>query len=246
MAVVHEASGQTSLQRINYQAVARNTNGTVLANTALKVRISVLGGAANGPVQYQETHDVVSNQLGLFTLQIGGGTPVTGTFAAVPWANANQYIQVEASVNGSPFSVLGTSQLASVPFALYAANSQPGPAGPAGPQGPAGPSGPAGPPGVQGPVGPIGPAGAIGPVGPAGPQGDPGPEDAMGLTGPVGPAGPAGAIGPVGPAGPAGPAGPQGPEGPAGPRGHPDYPPARPPATLPATIPARRWQKSRG
>lgn len=219
MAVVHEASGQTSLQRINYQAVARNTNGTVLANTALKVRISVLGGAANGPVQYQETHDVVSNQLGLFTLQIGGGTPVTGTFAAVPWANANQYIQVEASVNGSPFSVLGTSQLASVPFALYAANSQPGPAGPAGPQGPAGPSGPAGPQGDPGPEGAMGLTGPVGPAGAPGPQGPIGPSGPMGPAGPIGPAGPAGAIGPVGPAGPAGPAGPQGPEGPAGPQG---------------------------
>ncbi|MBV7533835.1 collagen-like protein [Chitinophaga sp. sic0106] len=222
MAVVQGASGQSSLQRINYQAIARNTNGTVLSNTAVKVRISVLGGAANGPVQYQETHDVVSNQLGLFTLHIGAGTPVTGTFAGVPWADANQFIQVEASVNGSPFALLGSSQLASVPFALYAANSQPGPAGPAGPSGPPGAAGPAGPqgepgvegamgvaglpgaPGIPGPIGPLGPMGPAGPIGPAGPAGTPGAPGAAGPAGPAGPIGPAGPVGPIGPEGPSG------------------------------------------
>ncbi|HVI48155.1 MAG TPA: hypothetical protein VM802_25030 [Chitinophaga sp.] len=189
------ANGQNGLKSINYQAVARNNNGTVLANQALKVRISILGGSDAGPVQYQETHDVTTNQLGLFTLLIGNGSPVTGTFAGVPWANANQFVKVEVAVGMDNFQTLGTSQLASVPFALYAANSTPGPAGPQGPPGSQGPAGPAGPQGSVGATGPTGPAGPIGPIGPIGPAG------AMGPAGSIGPVGPAGPQGPVGPAG---------------------------------------------
>jgi Collagen triple helix repeat (20 copies) len=234
------AQAQSGLAGTNYQAVARNSNGTVLSNQSLTIRFSVLGGSAAGPVQYQETQSATTNSLGLFTLQIGKGTPLTGTYSAVPWANANQYLKVEVSVNGSNFSELGTSQLMSVPYALYAANGNPGPAGPAGAKGDAGPIGPAGPvgatgaigpvgpagtkgdPGAIGPAGPIGPAGAVGPVGPAGAKGDPG------AVGPVGPIGPNGAVGPVGPAGakgdpgavgPVGPIGPNGAVGPAGPAG---------------------------
>ena len=145
---------QSGLTGINYQGVARNTNGTVLSNQAVKVKISVLGGAANGPVQYMEEHALNTNQLGLFTLQIGKGTPGTGTFATIPWQNANQYAKVEMAIGGGSYTALGTTQLMSVPFALFAAAGNPGPAGPAGPIGPIGPQGIQGVPGVlNGPAG---------------------------------------------------------------------------------------------
>ena len=225
------AKAQSGLTGTNYQAVARNANGTILGNQSLTVRFSILGGSAAGPVQYQETHNASTNNLGLFTLQIGKGTPLTGTYSAVPWANANQYLRVEISVNGSNFSELGVSQLMSVPYALFAANA---PAGPQGPAGPAGPHGTKGDPGAAGPVGPVGPAGAVGPqgakgdagvagpVGPVGPAGAVGPQGAKGdpgVAGPVGPVGPAGAVGPQGAKGDPGVAGPVGPVGPVGPAG---------------------------
>lgn len=145
---------QSGLTGINYQGVARNTNGTVLSNQAVKVKISVLGGAANGPVQYMEEHSLNTNQLGLFTLQIGKGTALTGTFAGIPWQNANQYAKVEMALGGGSYTALGTTQLMSVPFALYAAAGTPGPVGPAGPVGPVGPQGVQGIPGVlTGPAG---------------------------------------------------------------------------------------------
>jgi hypothetical protein len=200
----HQAWAQSGLTGTNYQAVARNANGTVLGNQALTVRFSILGGSGSGPVQYQETHNTTTNNLGLFTLQIGKGAPLTGTYTTVPWADANQYLKVEVSINGSNFSELGTSQLMSVPYALFAANSTPGPAGPAGPVGATGVAGPKGDPGA---------AGATGPAGPAGAKGDPGP------VGPTGPAGIPGATGPAGPVGPIGPAGPVGPQGAPGPAG---------------------------
>lgn len=217
------AFAQSGLAGINYQAVARNNNGTVLASQNLTVRFTIHGGAAAGPVQYQESHTTTTNALGLFTLQLGRGTPLNGTFAGVPWGDANQYLQVEVNTGGG-FADLGTSQLMSVPFAQFAANGTAGPAGPPGPAGApgaAGPIGPVGPAGAVGPVGPVGPAGvpgAVGPVGPVGPAGAPG---AVGPVGPVGPAGAPGAVGPVGPVGPAGAAGAVGPVGPVGPAGVP-------------------------
>jgi len=216
------AYAQSGLTGINYQAVARNNDGTVLAKQNIKVRISILGNTANGPVQYSETHDLSTNNLGLFTLQIGKGSPSTGTLAGVPWQNANQFLKVELAIGGGSFADLGTTQLMSVPFALYAANGNPGPIGPAGPIGPVGPTGiqgPAGatgPAGIQGPIGATGPAGPTGATGAVGPVGPAGPVGATGAAGPIGPVGPAGVQGTQGPVGATGPAGPIGPVGPAG------------------------------
>lgn len=213
---------QSGLSGINYQAVARNNDGTVLANQNISVRISILGGSANGSLQYQETHSLATNTLGLFTLQIGKGSAGTGTLAGVPWKNANQYLRVELALGSGSYTDLGSTQLMSVPFALYAADGNPGPAGPQGPAGPTGATGVAGPQGIPGAVGPAGPIGATGPQGPVGPIGATG---LTGATGPAGPVGPAGAQGPAGPVGltgatgPAGPIGLTGAQGPAGPIG---------------------------
>src|SRR5690606_1101597 len=76
---------QSGLTGINYQAVARNLDGTVMADKDVDVRISILGGSANGLVQYREEHGVKTNALGLFTLQIGMGVALQGTFAEIPW-----------------------------------------------------------------------------------------------------------------------------------------------------------------
>lgn len=198
----HAAFSQTGLTGINYQAVARNTSGTVLANQPISVRISVLGGTA-GPVQYLETHNLNTNQLGLFTLQIGKGTVSTGTFATVPWQNANQFLRVELAINGGAYNDLGTTQLMSVPYALYAGNGTPGPKGdigPIGPQGIKGDTGPKGDVGVTGAQGPIGPTGATGnqgPVGLTGAQGPQGNKGDQGLVGPPGPEGPQGIPGSI-------------------------------------------------
>ncbi len=232
---------QSGLTGINYQAVARNIDGTVMADKDIDVRISILGGSANGAVQYREEHRVKTNALGLFTLQIGGGSASQGTFAEIPWQDANQFVKVELAVDNGSYVDLGTMQLMSVPFALYAADGgKGGPAGPKGDAGPQGPQGEVGPAGATGPQGAKGDTGATGaqglkgdtgeegPVGPAGPQGETGPTGATGpqgakgdtgATGAQGPKGDTGEEGPVGPAGPQGPQGDPGAEGPTGPVG---------------------------
>jgi len=192
---------QTGLNGINYQAVARNVNGTTLANQAIKVKISILGGTAAGTVQYQENHSLTTNQLGLFTLQIGKGSPSTGVFANVPWQNANQFLKVELAVGNGGFSDLGTTQLMSVPYALFAANSNPGVQGPVGPKGDKGDPGTTGAEGLKGDKGDKGDPGLQGIAGLKGDKGD------KGDQGLAGPQGLAGATGPIGPAGPQGTAG---------------------------------------
>ena len=206
-------------QKINYQAVARNSSGALLASTNIAVRISIHDGSATGTTVYQERHTATTNTLGLFSFGIGTGSVITGTFAGIDWSTGNKFLQIELDPAGATSYIdMGTQELLSVPFALYAANGGiTGPAGPAGATGPAGPAGPAGADGADGPMGPTGPAGPSGgPAGPAGPEGPAGPAGATGATGATGPAGPAGATGAAGAAGAAGPAGATGATGAAG------------------------------
>lgn len=111
-------------QKINYQAVARNSAGTTLNSQPVSVRLTIHDGSAGGTTVYQETHNVTTNQFGLFNIAIGGGTPVTGTFSSIPWSAGDKYLQIELDpAGGTSYANMGTSQLLSVPYALYAASS---------------------------------------------------------------------------------------------------------------------------
>jgi hypothetical protein len=107
---------------INYQAVARNAAGAPLANQAIAVRLSVRQSTAAGTIQYQERHAVTTNAQGLFNVQIGAGTVLSGTFAAITWSDAQQkHLQIELDpAGGTTYTNMGTQQLVSVPYALYA------------------------------------------------------------------------------------------------------------------------------
>jgi hypothetical protein len=110
-------------QKFNYQAVARNAQGAILPNQNVKIRASILDGSANGMSQYTETHSVTTSQLGLFNLAIGGGILVSGDFMTISWANGDKFLKIEMdATGGNNFSLVGTSQLLSVPYALNAGN----------------------------------------------------------------------------------------------------------------------------
>lgn len=159
-------------QGFNYQGVARNSFGNIFSSKTLAIRFSIHDIAPNGNVVYSEKHTTETDQFGLFQLLVGKGQPITGSFNAINWANGNKYLQVELDGdNKGIFTNMGTTQLMSVPYALYAASGNPGPQGV---QGPAGPAGPQGAQGIQGAQGVAGPVGPQGPQGPAGPQGLPG------------------------------------------------------------------------
>src|SRR5690554_1516495 len=218
-----------SPEKMSYQAVVRDASNALVTAQTVGMQISILQGSASGSSVYTETQTPMSNANGLVSLEIGTGTLVSGDFTTIDWANGPYFIQTETDpTGGTNYTITGTSQLMSVPYALYAkesGSSIPGPQGPAGNDGADGADGndgAIGPTGPQGPAGNDGATGPQGPVGPQGPQGNDGNDGAVGPQGPAGPAGPQGndgndgATGPTGPTGPQGPAGPQGPQGPAG------------------------------
>lgn len=174
--------------RMSFQAAIRNSGNALVVNQTVGMRISILQDSTNGNPVYVETHNATTNDNGLATLEIGGGNVVSGSFTGINWANGPFFLKTETDPSGGTnYNITGTSQLLSVPYALYAETSGSSTPGPTGPIGPIGPQGEPGPTGATGPQGPTGQ------TGPQGPQGVPGP------TGPQGPAGQDGAPGPPGP-----------------------------------------------
>ena len=227
-----------------YQAVVRDAGNIILNNQAVGLRMTIQQGAIGGTTVYSETFAPTTNAYGLVNLEIGNGTVVTGTFANIDWSTGPYYMETAVDVTGGTnYAVMGTSQLMSVPYALYAktsGNGQ-GPAGAQGIQGPAGvdgtngtngtngidgidgvdgATGPAGADGIDGAIGATGPTGPQGSTGPTGPQGSTGLTGATGATGPAGNDGAVGATGPQGPIGNDGAVGATGPQGPQGPAGN--------------------------
>ncbi len=114
-------------EAIKYQAVARDNGGNILANKNIGIRLSILKGNISGTAVYVETHATSSNNLGLINLEIGKGTPVSGTMSAINWGNDNYFIKIEMDeTGGSNYTLVGTSQLVSVPYALYAKEAENG------------------------------------------------------------------------------------------------------------------------
>lgn len=118
--VVSSAFAQ-SPQAFKYQAVARNASGVELAATAITVRTSIHDGSASGTAVYVETHSAITNPFGLFSITIGRGTVVSGSFSSIDWGNGAKYMEQEIDL-GSGFQSMGTAELLSVPYALYAAS----------------------------------------------------------------------------------------------------------------------------
>jgi hypothetical protein len=183
-----------------YQAVVRDAGNLILNNQAVGMQLTIQQGSVGGTAAYSETFSVTSNAYGLVNLEIGTGT-TSYDFTTIDWGNGPYFIETAADVTGgTSYTVMGTSQLMSVPYALYAKTSGNG----------VGPQGPAGNDGIDGVDGAIGATGA---------QGIPGNDGAVGATGAAGPqgaTGPAGADGTNGTNGTDGAAGPQGPQGPQG------------------------------
>jgi len=122
LAVVLSITAQAQTpQGIPYQAAARNANGNILANQAINVRFTIHDSTANGTSVYQETHSTTTNAQGMFSLNMGLGTPTTGSFNQINWGNNAKFMQVELSTNGGTnYTDMGTQQMMSVPYAMYA------------------------------------------------------------------------------------------------------------------------------
>jgi hypothetical protein len=110
-----------SPQAFNYQAVIRDANGNLLENQAVGIKISLLQGSATGQEVYAETHATTTNPYGLVDLKIGTGTATTGQFDTIAWGAGPYYLQLAVDLTGGAnYAVMGTTQMLSVPYALYA------------------------------------------------------------------------------------------------------------------------------
>ena len=129
-------------QKMSYQAVIRNSSNALVTSKAVGMKIIVLQGSATGTAVYVETQNPTTNANGLVSLEIGNGTAVTGTFSGINWANGPYFIKTETDpTGGTNYTILGTNELLSVPYALFSANSTPGPKGDKGEPGAQGPTG---------------------------------------------------------------------------------------------------------
>ncbi|WCO00256.1 hypothetical protein [Psychroserpens ponticola] len=109
-----------SPQGISYQAVAFDTNGNPVVNGNIGIRISILDNSATGTLVYEESHIKTTNSQGLFNLNIGQGTSNSGSFSEINWGINSKFLKVEVDPNGGTnYSIIGTNQLMSVPYALY-------------------------------------------------------------------------------------------------------------------------------
>lgn len=115
-----------SPQKMSYQAVIRNASNALITNQPVGMRVSILQGSSTGTEVYKEIYNPnpTTNINGLVTVEIGSGIPITGTFAEINWAGGPYFIKTETDpTGGTTYTIVGTSQLLSVPYALYAASS---------------------------------------------------------------------------------------------------------------------------
>lgn len=113
---------------IKYQAVLRDVEGEpMVERTGLAVRITLRQGSPAGTILYQETHtDLTTDAFGLLLLEIGRGQVSAagrGSLSEVPWKNSPIYAQVEIQADDNGYTMMGASELLSVPYALYAGDA---------------------------------------------------------------------------------------------------------------------------
>lgn len=114
--------GYSQPNQFSYQAVIRNAGNALVTNQNIGLKVSILSLTPNGTVLYSEYHLPSTNSNGLVSVQIGAGTMLLGNFAAINWANGPFFIKtdIDPTGPGTNYTISGTSQLLSVPFALHA------------------------------------------------------------------------------------------------------------------------------
>jgi len=108
-------------QGISYQAIALNASGGPVVSSNVGIRLTILDNSATGTVLYTETQVKTTNAQGLYNLVIGQGTPTTGTFSTINWGTNTKFLKVEMdATGGTSYTLVGSTQLLSVPYALMA------------------------------------------------------------------------------------------------------------------------------
>ena len=109
-------------QGFNYQATVRNASGDLVVNQNVSFSFNVIQGSQTAEPAYSENHTLLTDDLGQVSLIIGQGSPTAGVFSEIDWSIGNYYLAIELDT-GSGFEPMGTSQLLSVPYAMYSNSS---------------------------------------------------------------------------------------------------------------------------
>ena len=110
---------------MSFQAVIRDSTGGLVVNENVGLQMSILQGGISGSSFYTETHNAYSNSSGLISIEIGGGTIITGDFSSIYWSNGPYYLLREVDpTGGTNYTISGTSQLLTVPYALHAKTAE--------------------------------------------------------------------------------------------------------------------------
>lgn len=111
---------QFTPQGFNYQSIVRDANGSPVLNQSVTMVFTIRSGAPNGPVAYSEKQVVSTNEFGLINLLIGRGASLQGSFGDINWSGGAKFLTVSVETSPNVFDDLGSSELMSVPYALYA------------------------------------------------------------------------------------------------------------------------------
>jgi uncharacterized protein (TIGR02145 family) len=114
-----------SPDKMSYQAVIRDASDNLMTEIQIGMQISILQGSIIGTAVYVETHTPTTNANGLVSIEVGIGTVLNGDFATIDWANGPYFIKTETDpTGGTSYTITGTSQLLSVPYALHAKTAE--------------------------------------------------------------------------------------------------------------------------
>ncbi len=107
--------------KISYQAIVRTNDGNVLQNAPVGLKIGIIQQSIEGEFIYEESHVPITNENGLISLHIGLGDVSNGDFEQIDWSNGPYYLETQMDLNGgSNYTIIGLTELLSVPYALYA------------------------------------------------------------------------------------------------------------------------------
>ncbi|MCS6929167.1 MAG: tail fiber domain-containing protein [Saprospiraceae bacterium] len=120
---VFNAIGQNVPQGFNYQCIVRDNTGASINNQTVTLLFTIRNHAPNGPIVYSEMQSTSTNAFGLINLTIGSGIPLQGNFANINWGASPKFLTVSIETAPGVFDEIGSSQLLSVPYALYALNA---------------------------------------------------------------------------------------------------------------------------
>ena len=109
-------------QGFNYQSTVRNSSGALIVNQNVNFKFNIMLNSATSLPVFSETHLAPTDDLGQVNLVIGTGTATTGAFSTINWGTGNYYLGIELNT-GAGYVAMGTTQLLSVPYALYANSS---------------------------------------------------------------------------------------------------------------------------